>query len=514
MLKKRAAKLLSMLLSLALVISCLCAPSYGFFVNIFSVDGTQIGYEQFNANGESETVLLDLYDADGNLLYWKVDDMEYEATDHPVTPAELEQLAKEKQSELESKYACKIQWLRTESGLNKLYTLRDLEAEFQKIPAPLLEATTNAFRNQMGTFTIQFVDRSVIPDERHDGMANGDASSATIWLIATSALVHEYGHIVHLSLLNTKYGSGALQSRWTAQNNGSGYGEDYNYNDPVFVRDYAGTDYFEDIAETFAYIMGDAYAGRSLTFSAPGSIAVKKMEYMRQLLSEAFGVSTSIFTSTEPSAPSSWAQSGVQEYLDMFSSQILACNYQLFEPGYQSGTTRRDFARAAHGNVANLLLSDIYGKDRDAGNAFAQKWHLWQYETQLPANANPFTDLISPYNGRLGNGNYAVVALYLNGVVSGSSSTTFNPDGLITRQEAASMLYRLCEALGYQFPKERVTFADDDAIASWAKDAVGAVAAAGIMSGVGDNKFDPQALYTYEQSALTMVRVYKLLSGK
>jgi len=105
----------------------------------------------------------------------------------------------------------------------------------------------------------------------------------------------------------------------------------------------------------------------------------------------------------------------------------------------------------------------------------------------------------------------AIYSLNLNKIVSGRTSTTFDPNGQITRQEAAAMLYRLCKALGYEFPASSNSYADSDKIAPWAKEAVNAVSAAGIMSGVGNNCFDPTSVYTCEQSALCLVRTYKLL---
>ena len=63
----------------------------------------------------------------------------------------------------------------------------------------------------------------------------------------------------------------------------------------------------------------------------------------------------------------------------------------------------------------------------------------------------------------------------------------------------------------YKFPKAKTEFADADKVASWAQEAVRAVSAAGIMNGVGDNQFDPTGVYTCEQSALCLLRTYKLL---
>ena len=325
-------------------------------------------------------------------------------------------------------------------------------------------------------------------------------------------LVHEYGHIVNISLLDAKYGAGVLEGMWTAQNGGVAYGN-YDSDNPVFVTQYASTEYREDFADTFQYIMGDGSLGLQLTYLHPNSTAVWKMTYLRQLLSEAFGISVSDFPSTDPSQPSPWAETGVQEYMDIFAitGRILADKFGPFRPGYQSGTTRRDFARAAYVNVVGKIYQDILWGDDDIRIAFKEKRYKdyeVTFDTMMANYDIPFTDVTT--NDR------PILALYLNGVVNGTNadSTTFSPEATITRQEAATMLYRLCKALDYQFPRQGASFADDGDIADWAREAVGAVAAAGIMNGVGDDLFDPQGLYTYEQSALTMVRVYKLLSGK
>jgi len=55
------------------------------------------------------------------------------------------------------------------------------------------------------------------------------------------------------------------------------------------------------------------------------------------------------------------------------------------------------------------------------------------------------------------------------------------------------------------------TFADKDTVSDWAVTQVGQVQAAGIMSGVGENKFAPKDSYTREQSIVTMLRVYNFV---
>ena len=98
-------------------------------------------------------------------------------------------------------------------------------------------------------------------------------------------------------------------------------------------------------------------------------------------------------------------------------------------------------------------------------------------------------------------------AVYL-GIASGVGDGKFNPSGALTREQAAVMLSQLADALGMPLPDAQPDFADTAAVSSWAKPFVGKVKAAGIMSGVGDNKFDPAARYTREQSIITALKLF------
>ena len=93
------------------------------------------------------------------------------------------------------------------------------------------------------------------------------------------------------------------------------------------------------------------------------------------------------------------------------------------------------------------------------------------------------------------------------GVVNGVGNNQFSPNSLLTREQAATMLARLVNAMGKPFAAYTSTFADNAKISSWALDAVGQVQAAGVMGGVGNNMFSPETHYTREQSILTMVRI-------
>ena len=97
------------------------------------------------------------------------------------------------------------------------------------------------------------------------------------------------------------------------------------------------------------------------------------------------------------------------------------------------------------------------------------------------------------------------------GVISGIGNNQFNPNGELTREQAATILVRLADALGQPLPEGTASFADNSSIASWALDSVGRAKAGGIMDGTGSNQFSPQGAYTREQSIMTAYRLFETM---
>jgi hypothetical protein len=98
------------------------------------------------------------------------------------------------------------------------------------------------------------------------------------------------------------------------------------------------------------------------------------------------------------------------------------------------------------------------------------------------------------------------------GVVTGVGNGNFAPQDTITREQAAVMLSRLANVIGQPLYAESPAFADSNNISDWAFNDVGAMQATGIMTGVGNNRFDPQGQYTREQSIITVLRLFDLLN--
>jgi hypothetical protein len=107
-----------------------------------------------------------------------------------------------------------------------------------------------------------------------------------------------------------------------------------------------------------------------------------------------------------------------------------------------------------------------------------------------------------------------VAAGFANGVVSGKTANTFDPNGKISRQEAAAMLSNVLVVEGYSPVTEETLlnqFADQTEISSWASTAVANCYAHSLFSGRADGCFAPGDNLSRAEAA-TML--YNLLNLK
>jgi len=97
-----------------------------------------------------------------------------------------------------------------------------------------------------------------------------------------------------------------------------------------------------------------------------------------------------------------------------------------------------------------------------------------------------------------------VTAAYEAGIIKGMPDGSFAPDRLVSRAEMAVMLTRALEYAGKDITPGDHRFADEAAIADWAKDQVHAAARWGLIAGYPDGTFRP-AGDTTRAEAVTML---------
>jgi hypothetical protein len=98
-------------------------------------------------------------------------------------------------------------------------------------------------------------------------------------------------------------------------------------------------------------------------------------------------------------------------------------------------------------------------------------------------------------------------------VIHGRDDGSFDPDGTITRQEAAKILSRLAQ-LYVQASEEgdSADFSDAGQWDEWAKPYILWVLGSGIMQGTGNGQFSPHDTYTRQQAITTMNRLFAYLA--
>ena len=95
-----------------------------------------------------------------------------------------------------------------------------------------------------------------------------------------------------------------------------------------------------------------------------------------------------------------------------------------------------------------------------------------------------------------------------NGIVSGYSASRFGPESAITREQLAAILYRYAAYKGYDVSAlaSLTGYADSSLVASYAKTPFAWAVQAGIISGTGANRLSPSTGATRTQVAAMLMR--------
>lgn len=127
---------------------------------------------------------------------------------------------------------------------------------------------------------------------------------------------------------------------------------------------------------------------------------------------------------------------------------------------------------------------------------------LYRFNGTSHTGSSPFADVSS--DARYGN---AVSWAYANNLVSGVSDTSFAPNTPITREQAAVMLARYLKFSSVALENGTPDFQDTASISGYAKESVGAMQKAGLLSGDNAGNFRPDAQITRPEIASIFMRL-------
>lgn len=108
-----------------------------------------------------------------------------------------------------------------------------------------------------------------------------------------------------------------------------------------------------------------------------------------------------------------------------------------------------------------------------------------------------------------------VCALSQAGIVNGQADKIFGKNEKLYRADLALILNRLIDYKHFSFEKnaEKEDFSDDEAIPSYAKDAVYKMQEMGIINGMGDGTFSPLGYVTRAQAAKVICQIMNIQNG-
>ena len=129
----------------------------------------------------------------------------------------------------------------------------------------------------------------------------------------------------------------------------------------------------------------------------------------------------------------------------------------------------------------------------------------------FPYYPDRFTDSVSSrYAAEIKKAN-------IMGIINGTSETTFSPDSNITREDTATLIFRLIKLM---YPQEASTsdkiIADREQISDYALASVEFCMNSGIMNGTGGDMFSPKGLLTRQEAMVLMYNIcsrYKVVEN-
>ena len=175
--------------------------------------------------------------------------------------------------------------------------------------------------------------------------------------------------------------------------------------------------------------------------------------------------------------PSDWA---AQTVSDAAAAGIVP---EALQNGYQKNITRKEFCQV----IEAMLKQEMTDYDS----------RLYQTGITYNQAREALTD----------TWDISVINCYRFGIIDGVGNHKFSPNESLTREQAAKILRGAAKTIGLSGSEANNSWADASQISSWAHEGINYVVGAGIMNGTGENRFEPQGLFTREQAIATVYRM-------
>ena len=171
------------------------------------------------------------------------------------------------------------------------------------------------------------------------------------------------------------------------------------------------------------------------------------------------------------------------------------CNFVPNDESRVIYSTQYDMIQGEDKGQARNLLADYITEQGTIDPVITSEWKI----TNVPFE-NKFTDVTEEdwFHD-------VVLELAASGVVNGMTETTFEPQGTLTRAEFATMLYRVSYA---PVVTGESTYSDVKT-GDWYYDAVVWATEAGVVNGMGDGTFAPNDNITRQEMATMLYRLAK-----
>lgn len=176
--------------------------------------------------------------------------------------------------------------------------------------------------------------------------------------------------------------------------------------------------------------------------------------------------------------PSEWAKDEVNEALE------LGIVPEAMQRLYAGSVTREHVAELFASLIEAVSGADISELAADPGSS----------------SSGSFTD----------TDNEAVLAMSSLGILNGVGEGRFSPDGSLTREQAAAIVNRVARYFGVEDEGEDHPFTDTEG--RWVDAELSLPYNCGIIKGVTETEFAPEAQLTTEQTILMGLRLYRMLT--